>query len=60
MIEAIEDEGVESVAVCFLHAWRNPMHERRVGDLLRQRLGDRHVCLSSEVLREDPAEAAEA
>ena len=52
VIEAIEAEEVESVAVCFLHSYRNPVHERRVGDLLRQRLGDRHVSLSSEVLRE--------
>jgi N-methylhydantoinase A len=26
--------GVESVAVCLLHAYRNPQHERRVGELL--------------------------
>jgi N-methylhydantoinase A len=52
VLEAIEAEDVESVAVCFLHSYRNPVHERRVGDLLRQRLGDRHVSLSFEVLRE--------
>ena len=29
-------EGVESIAVCFLHSYVNPAHERRAGDLLRE------------------------
>jgi N-methylhydantoinase A len=30
----LEREGVEAVAVCLLHSFRNPAHERRVGELL--------------------------
>ncbi len=33
-IAFLESEGVESVAVCLLHSFRNPAHERLVGRLL--------------------------
>jgi len=39
-------EGFEAAAVAFLHSYRNPVHERAVGDLLR-RAGFRHVALSA-------------
>jgi N-methylhydantoinase A len=46
-------EGVESVAVCLLHSYANPAHERRVGELLRKRLNDRvYVSLSTDILPE--------
>src|SRR6185437_2886143 len=42
---------VESVAVCLLHAHRNPAHERRVGEILREELPGLPISLSSEILR---------
>jgi N-methylhydantoinase A len=42
---ALRKEGVESVAVCLLHSYANPVHERRVGQILRAELG-RKVSLS--------------
>jgi N-methylhydantoinase A/oxoprolinase/acetone carboxylase beta subunit len=40
----------EAVAVCLLHAYRHPEHERLLGEALRERLGDEvHVSLSHEV-----------
>jgi N-methylhydantoinase A/oxoprolinase/acetone carboxylase beta subunit len=43
--------GAESVAVCLLHAYRDPAHERALGEALRARLGeDVHVSLSHEVV----------
>jgi N-methylhydantoinase A len=44
--------GVESVAVCFLWSFRNPAHERRVGDILAERFPDAYVSLSVDVLPE--------
>ncbi len=44
-----EAEGFDAFAVCFLHAYRNPEHERRAAALLRARLPGALVCLSSEV-----------
>jgi N-methylhydantoinase A len=50
--ERLGQEGVESVAVCLLHAHVNPAHERRVGEILRRALPGAVVSLSSEVAPE--------
>ncbi|HXF72371.1 MAG TPA: hydantoinase/oxoprolinase family protein, partial [Actinomycetota bacterium] len=42
-------EGVEAVAVCLLHAYRNPEHERLVGRVLAEEAPGLYVSLSSEV-----------
>ncbi|SME99000.1 N-methylhydantoinase A [Xaviernesmea oryzae] len=52
IISEIEAGGVESVAVCLLHSWANPSHERRVGEILRRALPNVFVTLSHEILRE--------
>jgi N-methylhydantoinase A len=49
-IERIRREGVEAVAVCFLHSYANPAHEQAAGALLRAALPGCHVSLSCEVL----------
>ena len=43
---------VESVAVCLLHAYANPDHERLVGEVLAAELPGTTVSLSSAILRE--------
>ncbi|MBO0707367.1 MAG: hydantoinase/oxoprolinase family protein [Candidatus Dormibacteraeota bacterium] len=45
-------ERVEAVAVSLLHAYRNPRHEQRVGELLREALPGVSLSLSSEVVPE--------
>jgi N-methylhydantoinase A/oxoprolinase/acetone carboxylase beta subunit len=35
MCEELRDEGVEAVAISFLHAYANPAHERRAAEILR-------------------------
>lgn len=42
-------QGVESVAVAFLHSYVNPVHEQRAGELLREALPGVTISLSSEV-----------
>jgi N-methylhydantoinase A len=42
--------GVEAVAVCLLHSFANPAHERRVADILRAKLPGVAVTASSDVL----------
>ena len=49
---ALRDAGVESVAICFLHSYRNPSHERRACDIVREVMPDVYVSVSSEVLPE--------
>ena len=51
-IGALKWAGVESVAVCLLHAYANAAHERRLGELLREQFADAYVSLSHEILRE--------
>jgi 5-oxoprolinase (ATP-hydrolysing)/N-methylhydantoinase A len=48
----LRDAGVESVAVCLLHAYLHPAHEERLGEILRAALPGVPVSLSSEILRE--------
>jgi len=49
-IAVLEGERVESVAVCYLHAWRDPRHERQTAEALARALPDAYVSLSSAVL----------
>ena len=51
-IERIAREGVESVAVCLLHSYANPEHERYIAQALRQQLPQVNLTLSSELLPE--------
>jgi N-methylhydantoinase A len=45
-----EREQVEAVAVCYLHAYRNPRHEQDTGRAVARWRPSVHVSLSSEVL----------
>lgn len=48
----IRARGIDSVAVCLLHAYVHPAHERRVGAILSEELPSATISLSSEILRE--------
>jgi N-methylhydantoinase A len=39
----------DAVAVCLVHSYVNPAHERRVGEMLRRVMPDVYIALSSEV-----------
>ncbi len=49
LLPLLRRENVESVAVGLLHAFVNPVHERRIQEILRQELDEIPVSLSSEV-----------
>ncbi len=46
------DAGVESIAICFLHAYRNPAHEMAAAAVVRAMAPHLFVSVSSEVLPE--------
>lgn len=50
--ELIEDEKVDAVAVCFMHAYRNPDHERQAKAILSEEFSNVPVTISSEVAPE--------
>jgi len=52
IVQSIKDEGIEAIAVCLLHSYRQPIHEQAIGQRLRQDLPGVHVSLSSEILPE--------
>lgn len=45
-------EGVQAVAVSLLHSYKNPVHERRIGELVCERLPKAFLTLSVDVLPE--------
>jgi N-methylhydantoinase A len=50
--EALDSHGVEAVAVCYLHAYQNPAHERATAAALREWFPRLRLSLSSEVAPE--------
>ena len=48
--ERIRAAGIEAVAVCYLHSYANPAHERRTGEVLRELLPGAFISLSVDVL----------
>ncbi|HEV8458346.1 MAG TPA: hydantoinase/oxoprolinase family protein [Methylomirabilota bacterium] len=49
-IRRLRGAGVNAVAVCYLHSYRDPRHEQATLKALRRRLPEAYVSLSSEVL----------
>jgi N-methylhydantoinase A len=52
IVAELHERDVRAVAVSFLHSFRNPAHERRVGEILADEAPEMSVSLSSEVAPE--------
>lgn len=52
LAQRLQADGIESVAVCFLHGYAHPAHERRVRELLQQHAPGLWVSLASDVCPE--------
>jgi N-methylhydantoinase A len=50
--EFLLESGVESIAVCLLNSYANPVHERRIGEILAELDAHVSVSLSCDVLPE--------
>jgi len=50
--EQVAESGVDAVAVCFIHSYANPEHERQMGAILAEKAPNVYRSLSHEVLRE--------
>ena len=50
--KTLKAAGVEAIAVCFLHAYSNPAHERIAGAMIRKAMPKAYISLSHEILRE--------
>lgn len=52
LVERLRATGAEAVAICLLHSYRNPEHERLLGAALAEAAPDLIISLSSEVVAE--------
>ena len=52
VVEKLRAARVDSVAVCLLHSYANPAHERTIGTALARELPDVTVSLSADILPE--------
>ena len=51
-VAALVKDGVKSIAVCFLHSYRNPSHEKEVLEVIRSEFPQVDVSISSTVAPE--------
>lgn len=51
-VDRLKAEGVASVAVCFLHSYCMPDHEKRAREVIEARFPEAYISLSCEVLPE--------
>jgi len=49
-VDKIRESDVEAVAICFLWSFKNPDHEKRAAEILRQELPDLYVSVSHELV----------
>jgi 5-oxoprolinase (ATP-hydrolysing) len=49
VVDELRAAGVQAIAVCFLHAFRNPTNERAVRDIIRAAWPEVAISISSEV-----------
>jgi N-methylhydantoinase A len=50
--ELLSADGIESLAICLINSYVNPVHEEAIRDIVRERRPDLPVSISSEILRE--------
>jgi N-methylhydantoinase A len=52
IVDELVGRGVQSIAVCLLQSFTNPVHERVLGDFIRQRYPEIYVSLSVDIMPE--------
>ncbi len=52
IIREMRDDGVEAIAVCFLHSYTNPENERKVEKIIHETWPEATVSISHQVARE--------
>src|SRR3954464_2327935 len=51
-VARLKDNGIEAVAICFMHSYANPAHEQRTGEILKKAMPGLSITLSCEVCPE--------
>jgi len=50
VIDKLVSRGVEAIAVCLYNSPKNPIHEQKIGQLIKEMAPDLYFCLSTEVM----------
>jgi N-methylhydantoinase A len=50
--ESLADQGVDAVAICFLHAYQNDAHEQRAAEVIRETVPELSVSVSQDITGE--------
>jgi N-methylhydantoinase A len=50
--QLVEKWKIQAIAVCYLHAYRNPAHEQRTAEIIRAEWPELAVSISSDIVRE--------
>ncbi|MEU0156470.1 hydantoinase/oxoprolinase family protein [Micromonospora fulviviridis] len=48
----VEEQGVKSIAICFLHSFLDPAHERAAAELIREAYPEVSLSVSTDIVRE--------
>lgn len=51
-LRQFKKEGVDAIAVCFLHSYANPAHEERCAEIIRQEWPEVAITISSDITKE--------
>jgi len=51
-VDYLKNEGIEAIAVCLLHSYANPSHEKQCGEIIRKMAPEIPVTLSCEITQE--------
>jgi N-methylhydantoinase A len=49
-VDLLQKEGTEAIAICFMNSFANPEHEQRAAEIVRARLPEAYLSVSTEVL----------
>ena len=49
-VRELKAAGVQAVAVCLLHSYLNPVHEQRIGEIVREEFPEAFLSLSSDIV----------
>ena len=52
LIAALKHQKIEALAILFLHAYRNPLHERQAREYIQKRMPDLFISISSDISKE--------
>jgi N-methylhydantoinase A len=51
-VAVLRTKNVEAVAICMMHSYANPTHEKRTAEILKEIWPEAYVCVSSEIMPE--------